>query len=77
MLVAAATDYHHMGIVGSVGAGFVGVTANADVTVTNLHTSAYIDDGARVSANGNVEVSARAHEDLLSLAFASAAASSA
>jgi len=70
VLVAAANDFHHMGIVGSVGAGFVGVTANADVTLTNLHTNAYIDDGAWVDAKGNIEVTARSHEDVLSLAFA-------
>src|SRR5204863_10055258 len=63
-------DYHHMGIVGSVGAGFVGVTANADISVANLHTNAYIDDAAWVSARGDVQVKEQAHEDLMSLAFA-------
>src|SRR5207253_2493818 len=41
-----------------------------DISLANLHTNAYIDDGAWVSARGNVEVKAQAHEDLMSLAFA-------
>ena len=70
VLVAAANDYHHMAIVASAAGGTVGVTANADVTVANLHTAAYIDDGAWVDASRNVEVKARGHEDVVSFSFA-------
>ena len=69
VLVAAANDYHHMAIVATASGGLVGVAANADVTVANINTSAYVDDGALVNAKGVVEVSARSHQDLLSLAF--------
>ncbi|MDH5205429.1 MAG: hypothetical protein OEW36_07175, partial [Hylemonella sp.] len=70
VLVAAANDYHQMGIIGSVGVGFVGVTANADIAVSLSDTQAYIDDGARVNARHNVEVRADNHQDVLSFAFA-------
>ncbi|MCI0347303.1 MAG: hypothetical protein L0221_17970, partial [Chloroflexi bacterium] len=69
VLVAAANDYHHMGLVATASGGLVGVAVNAEVTVASMTTTAYIDDGATVDAQGNVEVTARSHEDLISFAF--------
>ncbi|UTG93830.1 leukotoxin LktA family filamentous adhesin [Geobacter sulfurreducens] len=68
VLVAAGNDYYHMGVAGSgSGAGAVGIGVGADVTVANLTTTADIGEGALVSAAKDVEVSALAGEEVLSI----------
>ena len=69
VLVAAGNDLYHMGIGGSVAiSGTVSVTPAADVTVVTNDTKAFIDDGALVRADKDIEVSANAREDILSFA---------
>ena len=68
VLVAAGNDYYHMGVAGSgSGAGAVGIGVGADVTVANLTTGASVGTGALVNARKDVEVLARAEEEVLSI----------
>jgi hypothetical protein len=69
VLVAAGNDLYHMGIAGAISiSGTVSVTPGADVTVITNQTKAFIDDGAEVRADKNIEVVANAREDILSIA---------
>ena len=68
VLVTAGSDFYHLGIAGALAAsGTVGVGVGADVSVVNLKTKAGIGDGALVNAGRNVEVDARATQELVSI----------
>src|SRR5262249_6556744 len=67
-LVAAGSDYYHLGVAGAAGvAGVAAVGAGVDVSVVTLHTLAYIDGGATVNAQNDVSVLARSKERVLSI----------
>ena len=67
--VVAGSDYSHVGMaLNAAGAGTVAVAPGADVTVVNNLTEAYVADGAQVLATRDIEVTALAAEDILSLA---------
>ena len=68
VLVAAGNDFHRLGIVAAISGGTVGVAAGADVSIITNTTTAYIDDGAEVSASRDVVVDARATEEYLTVA---------
>ncbi|MEJ2723027.1 MAG: LEPR-XLL domain-containing protein [Deltaproteobacteria bacterium] len=69
VLVAAGNDLYHMGIGGAISiAGTAAVTPGAEVTVITNNTKAYVDDGALVKAEKDIEVTANASEDILSVA---------
>jgi hypothetical protein len=68
VLVAAGSDYYHLGVAGAAGvAGVAAVGAGVDVSVVTLHTLAYIDGGATVNAQNDVSVLARSKERVLSI----------
>jgi hypothetical protein len=68
VLVTAGNDYSHVGVAGAAAiSGTVAVTPGVDVTVVNNDTSAYIGQSAKVDAQKDVEVSANAAEDVLSV----------
>ena len=79
--VAAGNDYYQMGIAAAAsvaaGSASVSVAAGAAVTVATFNTSAFIDDGAEVEASRNVNVTATALEDILSMSAGVAVAASA
>jgi filamentous hemagglutinin family protein len=75
VLVAAGNDYYHMGVAGSAsGAGAVGFGVGADVTVAELKTTASVGDDAVVKAKKDVEVLAKAREEVLSISASLGAA---
>ncbi|MEM7769221.1 MAG: DUF4347 domain-containing protein [Cyanobacteria bacterium P01_A01_bin.37] len=74
VVVAAGSDLYHMGINGSAAfAGAVGVAPAAGVAIFSNTTEAFIGNpeetanGTQVYANGDVQVSARSKEDILSI----------
>lgn len=66
--VAAGNDYYHLGVAGSgsVGGG-AAAGAGAAVLVASHSTRAGIGDGATVAAQQDIEVSARAQEEMLAI----------
>ncbi|WP_312523058.1 hypothetical protein [Anaerospora sp.] len=73
VMVAAGTDYYHLGIAGSVAAGgTVGVGPGAQVAVTTLHTDAHIGKSTEVKAAEDVKVTAKAEENMLTVVAAAA-----
>jgi hypothetical protein len=67
VLVAAGSDYYHLGVAG--GAGGAAVGAGVDVAVVTLNTLAYINGGATVNALDDVSVLAHSKERVLSVAL--------
>jgi hypothetical protein len=68
VLVAAGNDLYHMGIAAAISiAGTAAVTPGAEVTVITNNTKAYVDDGALVKAEKDIEVVAHASEDFLTI----------
>jgi hypothetical protein len=71
--VAAATDLYHFGLAGSAaGGGAAGVGGGAAVAIVDLTTLASIGEDTLTSAEGDIAVTARASEDLMSAAAAGA-----
>ena len=71
--VAAASDLYHFGLAGSAaGGGAAGVGGGAAVAIVDLTTMASIGDDTLTSAEGDIAVTARASEDLMSAAAAGA-----
>ncbi len=69
ILVAAGSDYYHMGIAPALAGGlFVGASPSASVSVISNNVSAHIDRLAEVGAAGDITVRANAEEEILSVA---------
>ena len=69
VLVAAGNDLYHMTIGGAASfAGTAAVTPGASVPVITNNTKAYIDDGAVVKAENDIQVLADSTVDILSIA---------
>ena len=67
--VSAVNDARILAIAGALGGGIAGVGGGVDVGVLRNDTSAYIGDGAVVSALKDVDVNALAREDVNSIAI--------
>ena len=66
VMVAAGNDYSHLGVAGALSiSGSVSVSPGAAVTIANLATEAYIDDGVTVNAADDILVTANAKEKIL------------
>jgi hypothetical protein len=72
VLVAAGSDYYHLGITAAAAVGAVSVTPAVDVTVLSEDTMAYIDDGARVEAEQDIWVVAHNTEEIMVVAAGAA-----
>ncbi|HEY7816242.1 MAG TPA: carbohydrate-binding protein, partial [Nakamurella sp.] len=70
--VAAASQFHQLGVAASVAGGTVGVGPAAVVRVLTLTTEAHIDGSAVVNARKDIQVTARASEGVISVAAAAA-----
>ena len=74
VLVAAGTDFYHLGIAGTLAGGMkAGVGPGADITVVENITEAYVDDSSTVDAQGDVSIQAHSTEEILSIAATAAA----
>ncbi|UCD79969.1 MAG: LEPR-XLL domain-containing protein, partial [Desulfobacterales bacterium] len=68
VLVAAGNDFYEMAIAAAASfAGTVGATPGANVTVVENTTLAFVDDGAVIDAGGDIQILARASEDILAI----------
>src|SRR5262249_55362378 len=74
MLVAAGNELFHLGAAGAAGIGKVAVAPGVHIPVVNLTTTASVGNWARVTAGGDVLVTANASEDLLSITIGLAVA---
>ncbi len=78
VLVAAGNDASFLGIAAALSiSGTASITPGVVVVVINNTTTAAIDDGALVTALGNIEVEAHSSGDVLSIAAAGAVAGTA
>ncbi len=74
VLIAAGDDYYHLGIAGAIaGSGTAAVTPGVDVAVVTNTTEAWIGDATVVNAKGDVDVVAKANEEILSISAGAAA----
>ena len=74
VLVAAGTDFYHLGIAGALAGGIqAGIGPGADITIVENTTEAYVDDSSRVNAGGDVSIQAHSTEEILSIAATTAA----
>ncbi|HBG01655.1 MAG TPA: hypothetical protein DDW87_08795, partial [Firmicutes bacterium] len=74
VLVAAGTDYYSLGIGGAIsGSGAVAVGPGANVSVVELTTMASIGNDSEVRSKGDISVSAKTSESILSIAAAGSA----
>ncbi|TFG87468.1 MAG: hypothetical protein E4H18_03480, partial [Hyphomicrobiales bacterium] len=71
--IAAANDFYHVAVAGTLAVGAVGVAPAADVSVLKNRTEAYVDSGATVFAANDVAVTAVASEETLMVGFGIAA----
>ncbi|MGU3647355.1 hypothetical protein ACLBXX_20565, partial [Microbacterium sp. C23T] len=68
VLVAAASQFYHLGIAGALSiAGSAAVAIPVGVRVVNLNTRAHVGSGAIVRARGDIAVTARAKDAVVSV----------
>ena len=71
--IAAASDFYHLAVAGTIAVGVVGVAPAVDVTVLSGTTKAYIGSSADINAQNDITVSAYGSEETLTVAFGIAA----
>ncbi|MFO0935895.1 MAG: VCBS repeat-containing protein [Gemmataceae bacterium] len=69
VLVAAGSETFHLGTGGAIGIGKVGLAGGFNLPIITQTTSATIGEAAKVTAAGNIEVNAKANQDVLSIAI--------
>ncbi|MDD4600778.1 MAG: hypothetical protein PHQ46_06940, partial [Negativicutes bacterium] len=71
--IAAATDYYHLGVGGAASASLGGgAGAGVDTSVVKNNTSAYVGKSAAVDGKNNINVTAQAAEEIMTIAAAGA-----